>query len=96
LPSLLQGDRGQPSLNKLNKKTDNMNSKKIEEIEDEIQYLLQSINHAEGWRDWKTSQLWVSLPKDESKEAIEKVHQEVDQEVEEYEKEIFELENRIS
>tara|TARA_R110000824_G_scaffold19439_2_gene75255 strand:+ start:240 stop:452 length:213 start_codon:yes stop_codon:yes gene_type:complete len=68
---------------------------KIEEIEDEIEYLRQSINHAEGWRNWRTSQLWVSLPKDESKEPIEKVHSEVDKEVEEYEKEILELEAKI-
>jgi hypothetical protein len=69
---------------------------RIEEIEDEIEYLRESINHAEGWRNWKTSQLWVSLPKDESKEAIERVHSEVDKEVEEYEKEILELESKIN
>jgi prefoldin subunit 5 len=68
---------------------------RIEEIEDEIEYLRQSINHAEGWRNWRTSQLWVSLPKDESEEPIEKVHQEVDQEVEELEKQIEELESKI-
>ena len=69
---------------------------RIEEIEDEIEYLRESINHAEGWRNWKTSQLWVSLPKDESKEAIERVHSEVDKEVEEYEKQILELESKIN
>lgn len=67
---------------------------RIEEIEDEIEYLRQEINHAEGWRNWRTSQLWVSLPKDESEEPIERVHKEVDQEVEELEKQIEELESK--
>lgn len=68
---------------------------KIEEIEDQIQYLIEAIHHAENWRNWKTSQLWVSLPIKESKKPIEDVHSEVDKEVEELEKEILELEAKL-
>ena len=73
-----------------------MISRKTEEIEDEIRYLAESVNAASQWARHRAHQLWVSLPEGESEDAIEKAYQEVDQEIDHLEKQIQELENRIS